>query len=200
MRSAGQSVNRPPSRSKQLSVRRYFTSAHLPSPEQNHLCNSAGSSPRRSPSARSRCEVAAATLAVLKESNSGSLFRPGHVDDVGRPRIVKISSTMAVGLLFGLSMLPPKKGCRLPAHEQMISAKMQPTDHTSSAGPYLASPSRSSMARYGRETIMFGFSRSLAEMCPNSSSCPKAIREMPKSQTLISPERLNSTFFVARSR
>mmetsp|Transcript_35335 Transcript_35335/g.64662 ORF Transcript_35335/g.64662 Transcript_35335/m.64662 type:complete len:276 (-) Transcript_35335:23-850(-) len=55
------------------------------------------------------------------------------------------------------------------------------------------------MALYGKLTIMLGSSRSMAGMKPNSSSCAKATREIPKSQTLISPEVLKRMFLVARS-
>mmetsp|Transcript_62330 Transcript_62330/g.157754 ORF Transcript_62330/g.157754 Transcript_62330/m.157754 type:complete len:221 (-) Transcript_62330:242-904(-) len=181
-RCAGSSASRPPRRSKQLSVRQYFEFAGLPAPCMKYFRMKTFSSPT------SCCSLALTIRCELKVLKSGNFETPGQVSSVGFPRVWKISSTYPSGVLCGRSGSPAKRGSLLPDLYSKTSANMQPTDQTSNAGPYLRSPRRSSIARYGRETIMFGSSRFEADRYPKLSSSPNATREMPKSQTLISPD------------
>jgi hypothetical protein len=78
---------------------------------------------------------------------------PGQCDSLGVPSVLKIRKISSISespasqsLL--LSEIPGKRGVRLD-----ISAKMQPTDHISTAVEYWREPRRTSGGRYHKVTI-----------------------------------------------
>ena len=111
---------------------------------------------------------------------------PGIVSSVGVPsRRVILSSCCA-------SSAPGKRG-----RPSSSSAKMQPTDHRSTSGPYRVAPSSSSGGRYHSVITRFVNSRSRAPPPPLSWRYGLA---RPKSASLSSPALLISRLEAFRSR
>eukprot|EP00967_Tisochrysis_lutea_P123827 scaffold206491_cov44-Tisochrysis_lutea.AAC.1 len=109
----------------------------------------------------------------------GKVVTPGQLSSLGVPSRANVRESWSSSPLPGSSGEP-----------RTNSAKMQPSDQTSTAGPYIVAPRRSSGARY----------HSVTTGCVYALSGSPYMRASPKSAMHTRPRLLTKRLDVFRSR